>query len=62
MVVSLQSLLALGAALAPLTFAQSPDPQLTGTWTTKSRKVITGPVRTPPGMVTALAVQRSLNA
>ena len=57
MIVSLQSLLALGAALAPLTYAQSTDPQLTGTWTTKSRQVITGPVRTSPCEVTALAVQ-----
>ncbi|KAL2046959.1 hypothetical protein N7G274_000977 [Stereocaulon virgatum] len=29
--------------LAPYTLAQTTDPQLTGTWTTKSRKVITGP-------------------
>ena len=38
--------LAVGAAfLAPFAAAQQLDPKLVGTWTTKSRKVITGPVR-----------------
>ena len=31
--------------LTSLVAAQSTDPELTGTWTTKSRKVVTGPVR-----------------
>ncbi|KAL6717171.1 Reversal of tor2 lethality [Lecanora helva] len=33
---------ALGALLVPLSYG-AVDPQLTGTWTTKSRKVVTGP-------------------
>ena len=44
MYLSLLSLLTAGAALASVTIAQV-DPDLTGTWTTKSRKVLTGPVR-----------------
>ncbi len=44
MILSLRSLLAAGVVLVPLIAAQA-DPQLTGTWTTKSRKVVTGPVR-----------------
>ena len=35
-----------GATLVSLVTAQV-DTQLTGTWTTKSRKVFTGPVRAP---------------
>ena len=35
-------------ALFTITAAQI-DPGLIGTWTTKSRKVLTGPVRTLPG-------------
>lgn len=46
MVASIQALLAVGAALVPLT-AGEVDQQLTGTWTTKSRKVVTGPVSAP---------------
>ncbi|CAD6568854.1 MAG: Reversal of tor2 lethality [Alectoria sarmentosa] len=42
MIVSLRSSLAAGAGLVSLVAAQT-DPQLTGTWTTKSRSVITGP-------------------
>ena len=40
-----QSLLIAGACLASTASAQI-DPQLVGTWSTKSSKVITGPVRT----------------
>ena len=43
MSMSLRRLLAVGVALASLATAQF-DPDLTGTWTTKSRKVLTGPV------------------
>ena len=39
---SLQFVLTVGA-LVTLATAQV-DPELTGTWTTKSRKVVTGPV------------------
>lgn len=46
MSLSLQSLLIAGAALASVATALL-DPSLTGTWTTKSRKVITGPVSIP---------------
>lgn len=46
MLLTLRSLLFGGAAFASLATAQL-DAQLTGTWTTKSRKVFTGPVRTP---------------
>jgi len=42
----LRSLLTLGAVLVSFVSAQV-DPKLTGTWTTKSRKVVTGPVGTP---------------
>lgn len=42
MIVSLRSSLAASALLIYSIFAQT-DPQLTGTWTTKSRSVITGP-------------------
>lgn len=42
MVWSLTYLLVASAAFATVTFAQT-DPALTGTWTTKSRKVFTGP-------------------
>jgi hypothetical protein len=61
MIVSLQWLLALGAVLAPYTLAQTTDPQLTGIWITKSRKVITGPVRTPCTMphIYPIAVETS---
>lgn len=44
MIPSIQSLLALSFGLATLVHAQY-DPKLVGTWTTKSKKVITGPVR-----------------
>lgn len=44
MLLTLESLLLGGSALASLVAAQV-DTQLTGTWTTKSRKVFTGPVR-----------------
>jgi len=44
MILLLRPLLVAGAVLVPLIAAQA-DPQLTGTWTTKSRKVVTGPVR-----------------
>lgn len=43
MSLSLRSWLIVGAALASVAIAQV-DPDLTGTWTTKSRKVLTGPV------------------
>lgn len=43
MSLSLRSLLIVGAALASVAIAQV-DPDLTGTWTTKSWKVLTGPV------------------
>ncbi|KAL8812778.1 MAG: hypothetical protein Q9200_000787 [Gallowayella weberi] len=42
MLLNYNPLLVGGAALASLVNAQA-DPQLTGTWTTKSRKVFTGP-------------------
>lgn len=45
MILNLNSLVLCGVALAPLVVAQV-DPLLTGTWTTKSRKVFTGPVCT----------------
>lgn len=44
MLLPLKSLILGGATLASLVAAQI-DTQLTGTWTTKSRKVFTGPVR-----------------
>ncbi|MCJ1277806.1 Reversal of tor2 lethality [Puttea exsequens] len=37
------SWLAAGLIITSLTWAQQGDPQLAGTWTTKSRKVVTGP-------------------
>ena len=43
MILSLLSSLGAGAVLISLVSATT-DPQLTGTWTTKSRSVITGPV------------------
>ena len=43
MVMSIRALLAIGAALVPLTLGEGVQ-ELTGTWTTKSRKVVTGPV------------------
>ena len=46
MVASLQLFLAVGVALVPFAAGQV-DKQLTGTWTTKSRKVVTGPVSDP---------------
>lgn len=46
MLLSLQSLLIAGTAFASVAIAQL-DPALTGTWTTKSRKVLTGPVGIP---------------
>jgi hypothetical protein len=46
MIPSIQSLFALSLGLATLVHAQY-DPKLVGTWTTKSRKVITGPVSAP---------------
>ena len=46
MVVLIQALLTIGAAVFLLA-AGEVDPQLTGTWTTKSRKVVTGPVGAP---------------
>lgn len=46
MIVPLRSLLAVGTLLVPFVAAQQVDPRLTGTWTTKSRKVVTGPVST----------------
>ncbi|KAL9032378.1 MAG: hypothetical protein Q9214_007996, partial [Letrouitia sp. 1 TL-2023] len=42
MIISLSTLLLGGATIASLAAAQV-DPDLTGTWTTKSRKVFTGP-------------------
>ena len=45
MPISIQSLLAFGFVLVSVVVAQAPDPALTGTWSTKSNKVITGPVR-----------------
>ena len=47
MLLSLQSLLLGVATLTSVVTAQV-DSQLTGTWTTKSRKVFTGPVRSCP--------------
>lgn len=44
MLQSLRLFLVVGFALAPQATAQI-DPGLTGTWTSKSRKVLTGPVR-----------------
>ena len=42
---SLPSIVVAGVALlAPITSAQQTDPELVGTWTSKSRKVFTGPV------------------
>lgn len=55
MLLFLTSLLLGGAALAPLVTAQV-DTQLTGTWTTKSRKVFTGPVRAPFPYIYALRI------
>lgn len=46
MFLTLRLLILGGAAFASLVAAQV-DTQLTGTWTTKSRKVFTGPVCTP---------------
>jgi len=44
---SLASSLMVGAALlAPITSAQQAAPELVGTWTSKSRQVLTGPVCT----------------
>ncbi|KAL8997575.1 MAG: hypothetical protein Q9169_003193 [Polycauliona sp. 2 TL-2023] len=48
MVFNLKLLALCSAALASLVVAQV-DPLLTGTWTTKSRKVFTGPVGALPG-------------
>lgn len=46
MITSIQTLLALALGLAALVNAQ--DPKIVGTWTTKSKKVVTGPVSVPP--------------
>ncbi len=46
MILSIRSTLALGAVFVPFAATQV-DPRLTGTWTTKSRKVVTGPVGIP---------------
>ncbi|KAL9612276.1 MAG: hypothetical protein Q9167_003144, partial [Letrouitia subvulpina] len=50
MIISLSTLLLGGATLASLAAAQV-DPALTGTWTTKSRKVFTGPPTCPRGVI-----------
>lgn len=47
MITSIQNLLAVSLGLATLVHAQF-DPKLVGTWTTKSKKVITGPVSVLP--------------
>ena len=44
MLLSLPFLLVAGTTFTPFTSAQV-APKLTGTWTTKSRQVFTGPVR-----------------
>lgn len=47
MLPSIPLVIALATALTPIAFAQNTktDPELVGTWTTKSKTVVTGPVR-----------------
>ena len=49
--ISSTALLLTGSVLISLATGQNnPDPQLTGTWSSKSRKVLTGPVRSIFGL------------